>query len=260
MTCLSCMWTSGGSSTGVGGKARHWPTSSTHHRTGWLSTRQPDDWDLTRGEHYEAVDRDPPWSASSPDEEGSEVECSLVSDGEFVGSHGQAAPLLKTGDASFDSVPLLAGLTVEAGWAAPCPASPEAVTNLVGGLRDDCANTAPTEVTADRAGGVGAISKNDGWPSSRPPEPGPRNPDSGHYRLKGRRVTSLACGDMDGHKPRLAVIGQTESSGVGQRGITVDHEGLLGSVQMSQSTPNPEALTHFQEPDTRVTNVPGQHS
>src|SRR5690606_4596988 len=37
--------------------------------------------------------------------------------------------------------------------------------------------------------------------------------------------------------------GQAKTPGLGQRGITVGHEGLLGSVQMSQSTPNPEALT-----------------
>ncbi|GHI74328.1 hypothetical protein Snoj_82460 [Streptomyces nojiriensis] len=42
--------------------------------------------------------------------------------------------------------------------------------------------------------------------------------------------------------------GQAQSPGLGQRGVTVGHEGLLGSVQMSQSTPNPEALTHFKYP------------
>ncbi len=42
--------------------------------------------------------------------------------------------------------------------------------------------------------------------------------------------------------------GQAKTPGLGQRGVTVDHEGLLGSVQMSQSTPNPEALTSFKNP------------
>lgn len=54
----------------------------------------------------------------------------------FVGSCGQATPLLEAVDAPLDGV-LLACLAVEAGRTATEPASPQAVADLVGRLRDD---------------------------------------------------------------------------------------------------------------------------
>ncbi|GHA84597.1 hypothetical protein GCM10010305_30450 [Streptomyces termitum] len=41
-------------------------------------------------------------SSDCPDEDGGEVECGLVGDGELVRSHGRAAPLLESVDAVFD--------------------------------------------------------------------------------------------------------------------------------------------------------------
>jgi hypothetical protein len=75
-----------------------------------------------------------------PDEDAGE-ECGLVGDGEFAGSGGQAAPLLEAGDAAFDGVPLFVGLAVEAGRATAVTASPLAVADLVGRLRDDRADS-----------------------------------------------------------------------------------------------------------------------
>lgn len=72
------------------------------------------------------------------------MERGLVGGGEFVGSHGQAAPLLESVDASFDSVPLLVDLAVEAGRAATVAPPPQAVPDLVGGLRNDSPDAAPT--------------------------------------------------------------------------------------------------------------------
>lgn len=65
------------------------------------------------------------------------MECGPVGDGAFVGSCGQASPLLEAVDAAFDCVPLFVGLAVEAGRAAAVTASPSAVADLVGRLRDE---------------------------------------------------------------------------------------------------------------------------
>lgn len=81
-----------------------------------------------------------------------EVECGLVGDGELVGPHGQAAPLLERVDASFDGVALLVCLGVEGRWAASGAASPQPVADLVGRLGDDGADSASAKVTSDRAG------------------------------------------------------------------------------------------------------------
>lgn len=42
--------------------------------------------------------------------------------------------------------------------------------------------------------------------------------------------------------------GRTKTSGLGQRGVTVGHEGLLVSVRISQSTSSQQALTQFKHP------------
>lgn len=87
------------------------------------------------------------------------MECGLVGDGELVRPHCEAAPLLESGDASLDGIALLVCLDVEGGGPAYSAASPQAVADLVGGLRDDRTDAASTEVPMDRAGGVGAIRK-----------------------------------------------------------------------------------------------------
>ena len=74
------------------------------------------------------------------------MECGLVGDRELVASRGQAAPLLEAVDAAFDGVPLLVGLAVEAGRAAALAASPQAVADLVGRLRDDRADSPAPKV------------------------------------------------------------------------------------------------------------------
>lgn len=138
------------------------------------------------------------------------MECGLVGDGEFVRPHCKATPLLEPGDAPLDGIALLVRLGVEAGRAASGAASTQTVADLVGGLRDDRTDAASTEVPADRAGGVGAIRKDDRRAGSWPAESTPRDPDSGHDRFEGRRVTCLACGDPDGERPRLAITGQVD--------------------------------------------------
>lgn len=138
------------------------------------------------------------------------MECGLISDGELVRPHGEAAPLLESGDAPLDGIALFVCLGVETGRTASGAASPQAMANLVGGLRDDRTDTASTEVPANRAGRVGAIRKDGRGAGSWPAESAPRDPDSGHDRLKGRRVTGLTRGDVDGQRPCPAVAGQVD--------------------------------------------------
>lgn len=80
------------------------------------------------------------------------MECGLVSDGELVCSHGEAAPLLEPVDAAFDRVALLVRFGVEGGRSASGAASSQTVADLVGRLGDDSANAASAEVSPDRAG------------------------------------------------------------------------------------------------------------
>ncbi len=138
------------------------------------------------------------------------MECGLVCDGELVRPHCEAAPLLESGDAPLDGIALLVCLGVEAGRAASGAASPQTVADLVGGLRDDRADAASTEVATNRTGRVGAIRKHDRRAGSWPAESAPRDPDSGHDRLEGRRVTGLARGDVEGQRPCPAITGQVD--------------------------------------------------
>lgn len=138
------------------------------------------------------------------------MECGLVGDGELIRPHCEAAPLLESGDAPLDGVALLVRLGVEAGRAASGTASPQTVTDLIGGLWDDPTDATPTEVSTDRAGRVGAIRKHDRRAGSWPTESSSRDPDSGHDRLEGRRITGLACSDVDRQRPRPAVAGQVD--------------------------------------------------
>lgn len=62
------------------------------------------------------------------------MECGPVGDSKFVRSHGQAAPLLEPDSAPLDSVALLIHLGIGAGRVASRAASPQAVSDLVGGL------------------------------------------------------------------------------------------------------------------------------
>lgn len=92
------------------------------------------------------------WSASCPHEDGGEVECGLVGDGEFVASSGQAAPLLEAVDAPLNGVALFVGICIEAGWAPALAASPQTVADQAGRLRDDRTDLSAAQVAADRAG------------------------------------------------------------------------------------------------------------
>lgn len=96
-------------------------------------------------------------SLTRPDNDGRDVKCGLVGNGEFVRPQGQAAPLLEPGDAPLDGIALLVFLGVEAGRAASGTASPQRVTDLVCGLRDDSPDTSTPKVSTDRAGRIGAI-------------------------------------------------------------------------------------------------------
>jgi hypothetical protein len=77
-----------------------------------------------------------------PDQDGGEVECGLVGDGELVRSHGQAAPLFERVDASFECVALPISLGVESRWATAGATAPQTVADLVGRLGDDSADSA----------------------------------------------------------------------------------------------------------------------
>lgn len=94
------------------------------------------------------------------------MECGLVGDGEPVLSHGKTAPLLEPVDASFDRVALLVCVVVENRWATAGSPSPQAVTDLVGGLRNDSLNAAPAQMRADARG---SRETNTHDPPERPP-------------------------------------------------------------------------------------------
>ena len=138
------------------------------------------------------------------------MECGLVSDGELVRPHGEAAPLLEPGDAPLDGIALLVCLGVEAGRAASGAASPQAMADLVGGLRNDRTDATSTEVPTNRVGRVSAIRKDDRGAGSWPAKFAPRDPYPGHDRLEGWRVTGLARGDVDGQRSCPAVTGQVD--------------------------------------------------
>ncbi|CAL9660755.1 hypothetical protein SUDANB126_06994 [Streptomyces sp. enrichment culture] len=145
-----------------------------------------------------------------PQEDGSEVEGSLVGEGEFVASQGQAAPLLEPVDASLDRVAPLVRLGVESRWPPAGTASPQAVADLVGGLRGDCADPAPAEMASDRAGRIRVV-RQDGvrsgpW-SSRSAS---RNTDASHDGLEDRGVTCLAYGDAEGRGACTVVAGEVD--------------------------------------------------
>ncbi|MDQ1034612.1 hypothetical protein QFZ75_001028 [Streptomyces sp. V3I8] len=89
-------------------------------------------------------------SSGCPDEDGGEVECGLAGDGELARSYGQAAPLLESVDAPFDSVALRVRLGVGGRWSTSDAASPQPVADLAGRLGDDGADSASPEVIADR--------------------------------------------------------------------------------------------------------------
>lgn len=150
------------------------------------------------------------WSAAGPDEDGGEVECGLVGKGEFVGPHGQAPPLLESGDAAFDAVALSVCLGVETGRATSSAPSPEAVTDLARRLWDDGPDAASTEMRADRAGGVRPVREDERRSSPWSPKSCSWNPDSGHDCLKGRGVTGLASSDMQSQRSRPIVTGQVD--------------------------------------------------
>lgn len=91
------------------------------------------------------------------------MECGLISGGELVGSHREAAPLLEAGDGPLDGVAILVCLSIEAGRATSGAASPRTVADLVGGLRDYGPGAAAAEMFSDRAGRVSAIRQNGDW-------------------------------------------------------------------------------------------------
>jgi hypothetical protein len=113
-------------------------------------------------------------------------------------------------DAPLDGVPLLVDLAVEAGRTATEPASPQAVADLVGRLRDDRTDTPAPQVAADGAGGIRAVGQNGQGPGPRPARTSVGHADAGHHRLEGGCVTCLARGDGEGERPCAAVGGQVD--------------------------------------------------
>jgi hypothetical protein len=69
-----------------------------------------------------------------PNEDGGEVECGLVGEGEFAAPCGQAAPLLEAVVAAFDGVALLVCLGVEARWAPSIGRAPPSAAHLTSRL------------------------------------------------------------------------------------------------------------------------------
>ncbi len=68
----------------------------------------------------------------------------MVVHGEFVGAHGQAAPLFEPVDAAFGNVALAIVLLVEGGWSAAVAASPPPMGLLIRRLWDRRADAAST--------------------------------------------------------------------------------------------------------------------
>lgn len=138
------------------------------------------------------------------------MECGLVSDGEIVRPQGQTAPLLEPVDASLDRVALLVRLGVEGRRATACATSPQTVTNLIGRLRNDSTDPSPAQLPTDRTRRIRAIRQDGLRTRPRSATSAPRNPDASHDGLEGRCVTRLACGDVEGQGPCVAVAGEMD--------------------------------------------------
>ncbi|GAA5032617.1 hypothetical protein GCM10023335_75320 [Streptomyces siamensis] len=128
----------------------------------------------------------------------------LVGKGELVGAHRQTTPLLGAVDAPLNSVALLVRLGIETRWAASCMASPQAVSDLVGGLRDDGTDAGPAEMPADCTGGIRTI-RQDGR------RPGPGSVESASpFRATPRAGPPARCVKVSTTKARWT----TPTSGV----------------------------------------------
>lgn len=138
------------------------------------------------------------------------MQCGLVSDGELVCPQGQAGPLFEPVDASLDRVALLVCLSVEGRRAAAGVTSPQTVTNLIGRLRNDGTDPSPAQLPTDRAGRIRAICQDGLWAGPRSATSASRNSDAGHDGLEGRCVARLACGDVEGQGPCMAVVGEMD--------------------------------------------------
>jgi hypothetical protein len=123
---------------------------------------------------------------------------------------GQTAPLLEPVDAPLDRVALLVRLGVEGRRATAGATSPQTVTDLVGRLRNDCADPALAQLPADRTGRIRAIRQDGLRAGSRSATSTPRNVDACHDGLEGRCVARLACGDAEGQGSCRAVAGEMD--------------------------------------------------
>ena len=121
-----------------------------------------------------------------------------VSQGKLVGAHRQTSPLLEAVDAPLDGVALLVCLSIETRRTASRTASPQAVTDLVRGLRDDRPDPASAKMAADRPRGVRTIREDGIWSGPGSPGSASRHSDPGHDSLEGRCITGLARRDVNG--------------------------------------------------------------
>lgn len=112
--------------------------------------------------------------------------------------------------ALLDGVPLLVGLAVEGRWSAAPAASPQAVADLGGRLRDDRADAPASQMTADGAGGVRGVGQNGLGSGPGSARAGAGHADAGHHRFEGGCITCLACGDGEGEWPCTAVCSQVD--------------------------------------------------
>lgn len=85
-------------------------------------------------------------SCFEPEEDGCDVECGLIVRGEFVGAHGNAAPMFEPVDAAFARVAEAVSTTVEGDRAAAAPAAALPVGLLVTRFGNDRADSAPAQV------------------------------------------------------------------------------------------------------------------
>lgn len=93
--------------------------------------------------------------------------CAAPNDGVLVAA-GQASPVFESVEGSFDDIAAAVGGGVEPGWSSPEAASPLAVCDLVGGLRDDGPDVPASQLGAVCSSGVGLVGGDRVGPRPRP--------------------------------------------------------------------------------------------
>ena len=150
---------------------------------------------------------------AEPDPDRGHVDGSAPDEIAFVVPGGDGPVLAELAEGTLDGVARLVGGGVECRRPAAFAAAPEPVAGLVCGFGDSRLDSAPLQVSPDRAAGVGLVAQN-------PPRPGPglagtpaRNLKPVHEREEGQRVVTLPGAGHPGQRPAAGIGKQVDLGG-----------------------------------------------